>query len=132
MGDSLTKLLLVEDDKQLGEMYAKKFNKNGYEVTLVKDGATGLSKTHSENFDVVVLDIMLPGLSGIEALGMIRSERKTAKTPVIIYTNYGDQSNREKCLTYGADEFILKVDTTPESLCETIGRILTEKKIEKV
>lgn len=128
----MAKLLLIEDDKQLGEMYAKKFDKNGYEVTLVKDGATALSKTHSEQFDIIVLDIMLPGLSGIETLGMLRSERKTAMTPVIVYTNYGDQSNREKCLTYGADEFILKVESTPESLCETIGRILTEKKIEKV
>jgi CheY-like chemotaxis protein len=75
---------------------------------------------------------MLPELSGVEVLEMLRTERKTAKTPVVVYTNYGDVRNREKCLTYGADEFILKVDSSPESLCQTINKLLTEREIEAI
>lgn len=113
-------------------MYAKKFHINGYDVILAKQGTDGFQKTRHDDFDVIVLDLMLPGLSGIEVLEMLRSDRKTAKTPIVVYTNYGDIKNKEKCLTYGADEFILKVDTSPEGLCQTISRILTEKKIEAI
>jgi two-component system alkaline phosphatase synthesis response regulator PhoP len=132
MGEKLPKLLLIEDDKQLAEMYAKKFHMNGYDVTLAKDGSKGFEKAHAEDFDVIVLDLMLPGISGIEVLEMIRMNKKTALTPIIVYTNYNDPKNKERCITYGADEFILKVDTDPEGLCQTISRVLTERRIEKI
>jgi DNA-binding response OmpR family regulator len=126
------KLLLIEDDKHLAEMYAKKLNLSGYNVTVAKDGQSGLEKARAENFDIIVLDLMLPGIQGVDVLGMIRSDRKTAKTPVIVYTNYGDIKNKEKCLLYGADEFILKIDTDPEGLCQSVSRLLTERKIETI
>lgn len=121
---------MIEDDKHLAEMYAKKFHLRGYDVTLAKDGGLGYQKAHTGNFDVIVLDLMLPGMSGIEVLEMIRLNQKTALTPIIVYTNYNDIKNKEKCITYGADEFILKIDTDPDGLCQTINRILTERKIE--
>lgn len=113
-------------------MYAKKFYRNGFDVTLAKDGQSGFEKAHGEKFDIIVLDLMLPGISGVEVLEMIRMDRKTALVPVIVYTNYNDIRNKERCITYGADEFILKVDTNPEGLCQTINKVLTEKKIEKI
>jgi CheY-like chemotaxis protein len=130
--NSQPKLLLIEDDKHLAEMYAKKLHLNGYDVTLAKEGNIGLQKARAGVFDIIVLDLMLPGLSGIEVLGMLRSDRKTVKIPIVVYTNYGDIKNKEQCLTYGADEFILKIDSSPEGLCQTIGKILTERKIEAI
>lgn len=121
---------MIEDDKQLAEMYAKKFHLRGYDVTLAKEGRLGYEKAHAGNFDAIVLDLMLPGMSGIEVLEMIRLDKKTALTPIIVYTNYNDIKNKEKCITYGADEFVLKIDTDPDGLCQTINRILTERKIE--
>jgi CheY-like chemotaxis protein len=126
------RILLIEDDKQLAAMYAQKFRKAGFHVTMCQDGGTALEKAKGEDFDTIVLDIMLPGISGIEILGMLRSDPRTVKTPIVVYTNYGDNFNKDKCLSYGADEFILKVDSTPESLCETINKVITEKQIEAV
>ncbi|MDD3480856.1 MAG: response regulator [Patescibacteria group bacterium] len=125
-------ILLVEDDKQLAAMYAQKFRTAGFKVTMVQDGGTALERAKLDEYDGIVLDIMLPGISGVEILGILRSDPKTVKTPIVVYTNYGDKFNREKCLSYGADEFILKVDSTPESLCETINKVISEKEIEAV
>lgn len=128
----MKRMLLVEDDRQLGAMYAQKFRLANFQVTVASDGTSALEKAKSETFDVIILDLMLPGISGIEILEMLRTDPKTVKIPIVVYTNYGDNFNRDKCLTYGADEFILKVNSTPESLCETINAIIAEKEIEAI
>lgn len=120
----MERLLLVEDDKQLSGMYAQKFQKEGFDVTIAQTGSDGIQVARGNDFDIIVLDLMLPGISGVDVLEILRSDERTVKTPVVVYTNFGDNFNREKCLTYGADEFVLKVDSTPESLCETIKRVL--------
>jgi DNA-binding response OmpR family regulator len=121
------KLLLIEDDKNLAKMYAKKFGNEGWEVVVCHDGSQAPAMAQAEGFDMIVLDLMLPGLPGIDILEMIRSDKRTVKVPVVVYTNYGDKYNREKCLTYGADEFVLKVDSTPDSLSKTISRVYESK-----
>lgn len=122
----MKELLLVEDDKHLAEMYAKKFQQDGFNVTITKNGPTCLSVAKSKKIDIIVLDILLPGISGIEVLELLKTDVKTAKIPIVIYTNSGDFEHKEKARTYGADEYILKVDATPESLCETINKIITK------
>jgi DNA-binding response OmpR family regulator len=124
----MRELLLIEDDKHLAEMYAKKFQQSDFEVTITKNGSTGLAEAKKKKFNIIVLDIMLPGLSGIEVLELLKTDVKTAKIPVVIYTNSGDIYHKDKALSYGADEYILKVDSTPESLCDTIDRVVKETK----
>ncbi|MBW6431991.1 response regulator [Patescibacteria group bacterium] len=118
-------LLLIEDDKHLAEMYAKKFQNSGFEVTITKNGPTGIEEAKKNKYDVLVLDIMLPGISGIEVLELLRTDVKTAKIPVVIYTNSGDEEHKKKAMYYGADEYILKIDSTPESLCGAINKVVS-------
>jgi len=125
-------MLLVEDDKDLARMYAKKFNTEGWDVTNCYDGSDAIQIARDSHFNVIVLDLMLPGISGIDVLEMLRSNSKTVKTPVIVYTNFGDNYNREKCMTYGADEFILKVESTPESLFQAVEQTLILKDTENL
>lgn len=120
----MAKLLLVEDDRQLSAMYAQKFKKAGFSVSMTTDGQTGAQMAIEGGYDLVVLDLMLPGLSGVEVLELIRSNLSTAKLPVIVYTNAADDKNKQKCLSYGADEFILKIDSTPDSLVKTINKVI--------
>jgi CheY-like chemotaxis protein len=120
----MANLLLVEDDKQLSTMYSKKFATDGWDVTIAHDGTEGVRLGKEGDFNAIVLDIMLPGMSGIDVLEMLRSDKRTAKIPIIVYTNYGDKYNRDKCLTYGADEFVLKVDSTPDSLSQTLKKVM--------
>lgn len=128
----MKRLLLIEDDKDLSRMYSLKFSNDGWDVYTCHDGADALQVAKANRFDIIVLDLMLPGISGVDVLEILRSDPKTVKTPVIVYTNYGDNFNRDKCLTYGADEFVLKVDSTPESLLETINRVVMLKSTEDI
>lgn len=123
----LKKLLLIEDDDVLAKMYTKKFGDDGWDVLVCHHGSKATSMASSEPFDIIILDLMLPGLSGIDILGMLRSDKRTAKIPIVVCTNHGDDYNREKCLTYGADEFVLKVDSTPTSLAATIERVFKSR-----
>jgi len=123
-------MLLVEDDKDLVRMYSTKFSKEGWDVYICHDGADAIQIAKNRRFDVIVLDIMLPGISGVDVLEMLRSDSKTVRVPIVIYTNFGDNFNREKCMTYGADEFVLKVDSTPEALLETVRKCVTLKTTE--
>lgn len=123
-------ILLVEDDKTLGHMYARKFMTEGWDVTICHDGAEALSNAKQTVPDIIILDLMLPGMSGVDVLQILRSELKTTQIPIVVYTNFGDPYNREKCLTYGADDFILKVESTPESLSQVIRQLVTSKEIE--
>lgn len=120
----MKKLLIIEDDKQLGAMYLQKFKTAGWDTFLCHDGSEAIQLSRVNNYDAIVLDLMLPGLSGIEVLELLRSDKKTVKTPVVVFTNHGDEYNRKKCLTYGADEFLLKVDSTPESLVKTVKKVI--------
>lgn len=104
-------------------MYGKKFGLEGWDVRICHDGSLAVEMSRSDDYDMIVLDLMLPGLSGIDILGLIRTDKRTVKIPVVVYTNYGDHYNREKCLAYGADEFVLKVDSTPDSLSKTISKV---------
>lgn len=123
----MKKLLLIEDDKDLSRMYARKFNSAGWDVTTCYDGSEAINIAKQKRFDMIVLDLMLPGISGVDVLEILRSDSKTVRTPIVVYTNYGDSFNREKCMSYGADDFILKVDSTPEALTQTIEQIMMLK-----
>jgi DNA-binding response OmpR family regulator len=122
-------MLLIEDDKVLSKMYAKKFGNEGWNVTVCHDGSQAPTIARGSAFDMIVLDLMLPGLPGIDVLEMLRCDKRTAMVPVVVYTNHGDEYNREKCMTYGADEFVLKVDTTPEGLSQTINKVYSAKNL---
>lgn len=116
------KILLLEDDKHLANMYSKKFKNEGWGTVICHDGYEALSKVKTEQYDAIILDLMLPGMSGLDVLQLLRQEKKTVTIPIIIYTNHGDKYNKDKCLIYGADEFILKIDSTPEKLTAVIKK----------
>jgi len=128
----MKKMLLVEDDKDLSRMYSAKFTRAGWDVQICHDGAEAIQVAKSRRFNVIILDIMLPGISGVDVLEMLRSDSKTVRVPIVVYTNFGDNFNREKCMTYGADDFLLKVDSTPEALLETIEKCVTLKSTEDI
>lgn len=126
----MKKLLLIEDSDDLSQLYAKKLSLEGWVVTICHDGSEAIQTAIRQDFDMIILDLMLPGISGIDILEQLRTESSTIKIPIIVYTNFGDNFNREKALGYGADEFLLKTDITPEDLSETIQKVETLKEVE--
>ena len=99
------KLLLVEDDMDVGDSLAKMLNGKGYEVSLVRDGEQGLSVAMSADHDLILLDKLLPKLDGLSVLQQLRSKKDT---PVIMLTACGTEQDRIDGFRGGADDYLPK------------------------
>jgi DNA-binding response OmpR family regulator len=108
------RLLLVEDDATLRQALTFNLTREGYEVSTAADGETGLEAARSERLDLVLLDVMLPGMSGVEVLRVLRRDGVT--TPVIILSAKGDEIDRVVGLKIGADDYVAKPFSRPELL----------------
>ena len=108
------KVLIIEDDKVLNEMYALKFQKEGYEVESAYDWLEGISKVASFSPDAILLDIMMPAMNWFETLESIKSQT-SSKCKIIIFTNIVDKDKIDKAIKMWADDYLLKADTTPKN-----------------
>ena len=122
MGDDI-KVLLIEDDSAAAEMYRLRLVSDGYTVVVAEDGEQGLEMAGSELPDFIYLDIRLPRIDGFEVLERLRANPETAGIPVIILSNFGEPEFRDRGLKLGALEFLVKSDTTPSRLSETVERV---------
>lgn len=113
-------LLLVEDDAEISELLVTLLSKEGFNTTCAFDGDEGLDKARQDNFDLLVLDIMLPGRDGLEVL---RELRKTKNTPVLMLTARGDDIDRIVGFEMGADDYLPK-PFNPRELIVRIKAIL--------
>lgn len=113
-------VLLVDDDVELIELLRDYLEREGFAVDASHDGATGLTAALSTLYDIVVLDIMMPGISGIETLARIRAK---SSIPVIMLTARGDDADRVTGLELGADDYVPK-PCTPRELVARIRAIL--------
>lgn len=114
------KVLLVDDDIELVELLRDYLGQEGFEVAAVHDGSVAVAALRSDAFDIVVLDVMMPIMSGIQALTHIRS---TSAVPVIMLTARGDDTDRIVGLELGADDYVPK-PCTPRELVARIRAIL--------
>ncbi|MFN2569076.1 MAG: PleD family two-component system response regulator [Candidatus Dormibacteria bacterium] len=119
-------VLLIEDDPAVVEMYKMKLELDGYRVNIAADGDEGLARAMELQPDIIFLDLRLPKKDGFEVLRELRQNDATRATPVIILSNYGQRELIERGLTLGANEFLIKAQTTPTSLSEGIDEWLKE------
>ncbi|UWZ83628.1 response regulator transcription factor [Occallatibacter riparius] len=116
----MDRVLLVDDDVQLGKLLAERLATEGYTIDTVHDGVRGLERALSKEYELVVLDLMLPGMSGLDVL---RQLRKTSPIPVLILTARGEDSDRIQGLEMGADDYVPK-PFNPRELIARIRAIL--------
>ena len=115
----------------LQRMYISKLTESGYEVDLAIDGSEGMYKALNTNPDLVLLDLMLPKVSGLQILAEIRKNPKTQKTPVIIMSNLGQAEDATKALQLGADDYIVKLNNPPSTVIKKIQALLSQTKATK-
>jgi two-component system OmpR family response regulator len=116
----MTRVLLVDDDVELASMLREYLQQEGFETTAVHDGETGAREALSGGYAIVVLDVMLPGLSGVEVLRRIRT---LSRVPVLMLTAKGDDVDRIVGLELGADDYVPK-PCTPRELVARLRAIL--------
>jgi DNA-binding response OmpR family regulator len=114
------RVLLVDDDRELLELLRDYLVKEGFSVDVACDGQTGVNEALSGRHDIVVLDVMMPGISGIQALGMIRLQ---SNLPILMLTAKGDDTDRIMGLELGADDYVPK-PCTPRELTARLRAIL--------
>ncbi|MDD4531132.1 MAG: response regulator [Candidatus Pacebacteria bacterium] len=120
----LKKILLIEDDKFLRELMNKKLVVMGYDVVAAADGESGLTMIKETKPDVVLLDLILPGMNGFDVLEKAKADPETASVPVIILSNLGQSEDIEKGLKLGAKDFLVKAHFTPQEIINKLKTIV--------
>lgn len=118
------KILIIEDDKFLRELIAKKLTKEGYDTTEAVDGEEGIKKIKEDKPDLILLDLILPGIDGFEVLSKIKEDPILALIPVIILSNLGQREDVERGLKLGAVDYLIKAHFTPGEIIDKIGSTL--------
>ena len=109
-----TKVLIVEDEEALGTLLEYNLTKEGFETALVRDGEEALLRIEEERPDAVVLDWMLPSVSGIEVCRRLRANQDTQNIPVVMLTARSEESDKIRGLETGADDYLTKPFSMPE------------------
>lgn len=124
---SKLKILLVEDDLFLAGMYVTKLSLENFEVEHAEDGEKGLNYAKSNNPDVILLDIVLPKMSGFDVLKNLKGNPATKDIPVILLTNLGQRDDVQKGLDLGAEDYLIKAHFMPSEVVKKIKGLLGNK-----
>lgn len=129
---SMEKILIIEDDMYIRELYEGAFKRAGYEVEIASDGEEALEKAEKQTFDLILLDIMLPKVTGIDVLTSLRGSDSTSKdTPIFLITNLGHDDIIKEAFKIGADGYLLKSSVTPKVIVKEIDSFFAKQKEKK-
>ena len=117
-------ILVIEDDKFLRELITRKLLDEAYEVSEAIDGEEGIKKIKEGKPDLILLDLILPGIDGFEVLSKMKEDPALASIPVIILSNLGQKDDVEKGLKMGAIDYLIKAHFTPGEIIEKIKVVL--------
>jgi len=118
------KVLVVEDDRFLRELMSKKLAGSDFVVCQAFNGEQGVSIAKSEKPDIILLDLILPGIDGFEALSRIKQDPETSAIPVIVLSNLGQKEGIERGMKLGAADYLIKAHFSPGEIIDKIIGIL--------
>lgn len=123
MAEEKKTILIIEDDKFLRDLIAQKLTKEGFGTAEAVDGEHGLKKVKEVRPDLVLLDLILPGIDGFEVLAKIKEDPVLAEIPVIILSNLGQKDDIERGLRLGAVDYLIKAHFTPGEIIEKVKNV---------
>lgn len=121
------KILLVEDETFIADLYSRQLTKAGFDVKTASDGTSGLKTLESSDFDLLLLDIMLPGMNGLELLKQWRTKQPKSNMPVLLLTNLGQDEVIKEGFALGAQGYLIKAGYTPEQVVNEVQNVLAGK-----
>ena len=123
------KVLVVDDEEDILELVRYNLNMDGYKITCALNGEDALKKARSEIYDLIILDLMLPGIDGLEVTRKLKDDQKTRSVPVVMLTAKGEESDVVSGLELGADDYITK-PFSPRILTARVRAVLRRKSTE--
>ena len=118
------KILVIEDDRFIRKLIVRKLIQEDYEPSEAADGEKGIKKVREEKPDLVLLDLVLPGIDGFKILAQIKADPNLASIPVIILSNLGQKEDIERGLRLGAVDYLVKAHFTPQEIIDKIKAVL--------
>lgn len=116
----MSKILIIEDDKFLRELIVRKLTAENFEALEAVDGENGLKMLKEGKPDLVLLDLILPGIDGFEVLSRMKNDPALASMPVIILSNLGQREDVERGLKLGAADYLVKAHFTPNEIIDKV------------
>jgi two-component system, OmpR family, alkaline phosphatase synthesis response regulator PhoP len=120
-----SEILLVEDDPMVVRMYKRKFKTDGFDLDIAYNGKEGLVALKKKRPDIILLDIMMPKMSGLDMLKIVKADPQYKNLPVVMLTNLGDRAEDVvKCRELGAEDYWVKANMRLNEITERIKKIL--------
>jgi len=123
----MAKILLVDDDESLLAVFTTALQKDGFETVTAPDGKTGIEKASSEKPDLVLLDQVLPDISGNEVLTKLKSDEATKNIPVIILSNFSQEDLVKQAINEGALDYVFKYQAATSDVVQKVKTALSAK-----
>jgi DNA-binding response OmpR family regulator len=124
MDNTNKKILIIEDDEFLRSLTAKRLEREDYKVSVAVDGEAALAAIAADKPDLILLDLLLPGINGFDVLTKVRADANLAATPVVVFSNLGQREDIEKAKKLGATDFLIKANFTLDDVVVKISSIL--------
>lgn len=116
----MAKILLIEDDSLIVKIYTTRLKADGYTIVSADNGEDGITKAEQEIPDLILLDVMMPKVDGFTVLQTLRQREEFKSTPIIMYSNLGQEVEAKRAMELGATEFITKANISPTELVNKI------------
>ena len=120
----MSKIFIVEDDKFLRELISQELKREGFDIAEAIDGEDGLKKIPEEKPDLILLDLILPGINGFDVLKKIKEDKSVSQIPVIILSNLGQKDNIDRGIGLGAVDYLIKAYFTPREIIEKLKKFI--------
>jgi len=120
------KILLIEDEEIMIDLLQKKLTKEGYEVSIARDGEEGLQLMRGEKLDLILLDIIMPKMGGFEVMAEMQKDKELKKIPIIVISNSGQPVELDKAQKLGAKDWLIKTEFDPQEVIEKVKKQLGE------
>lgn len=120
----MAKILITEDDPLMSRMYQKIFTFEGYEVIMAADGQEGLDQARAAKPTMILLDVMMPKLNGLQVLEKLKADPETRTIPVVMLTNLAGQQDAEAAISKGAIKYIIKSEYEPKQVADMVKELL--------
>ncbi|HPD73670.1 MAG TPA: response regulator [Patescibacteria group bacterium] len=120
------KIFFVEDDEGFYNIFSVPLKMKGYDIVRVSEGTSAVERIITEKPDLILLDIVLPGMSGLDILKELREREETQSVVVIMLTNFGSDENISRAMEYGANDYLMKYNIVPSELPDKIALFLGE------